>query len=319
MVRMIYIILFGLLSWAFNHGNLTNFGISFASALVIFLFIDFVVIKRVAFYKVLTTAIMAVLLLISLVVVLHLINIGTLFDLSYLPLVVKKIIVTFLILEVLYVSMNYGGSAHFFRKDKAEDESKDIFIMDTSAIIDGRVIDACSAGFLTQSLIIPEFVIREMQLIADSSIHEKRKKGRRGLNTLKKMKESDQLSINILSTDFDELRGVDNKLLALAKEVKGKVVTTDFNLVKVCEVEGVDVININKLATILKPQHSVNEKVKVHITKKGNSKKQGVGYLDDDTMVVIDDGEKFINQTKLAIVTAYIQSETGKMLFCKLI
>ena len=121
-----------------------------------------------------------------------------------------------------------------------------------------------------------------------------------------------------MPVDYDFLKGVDNKLLHFAKEQNARLITTDFNLIKVAEVEGVSVLNINKLATILKPSYSVNEKIKISIVKKGNTKKQGIGYLEDDTMVVVEDGEKFIGQTKTVRVTSFVQSHSGKMLFSKL-
>jgi uncharacterized protein YacL len=319
MVRIIFLILFAVIAW-FTEATLPVKGIGFFVGLLIFVFIDQYIIKKIQFYRILTTGLISLILLGIFWILLKLLGV----EVSALPdfsghKAITNMSYLYILLFILYLGLNYGGSAIYFRKKKPEVESRDIFIVDTSAIIDGRIVDVCKAGFLTKSLVIPEFVIREMQLIADSSIHEKRKKGRRGLNILRKMKESDELSINILSKDYENLRGVDNKLLALGKEVKGKIITTDYNLVKVAEVEGCQVINVNQMATILKPQHSVSEKVKVNITKKGNSKRQGVGYLDDDTMVVIEDGERYIGQTKIGVVTAYIQSETGKMLFCKLV
>jgi len=320
MLRVLFIALIGAITWFMQPQMLLiHKGIFFVVCFLLFLFADRYILKKVPFFKLMTALLVITGMLITSGVIFYLFNISIEFHILEKHRETVNMAGLVLVLLIVYLGIFYGGTATYFQKKKSETETKEIYIVDTSSIIDGRIVDVCEAGFLTRSLVIPEFVIREMQLIADSSIHEKRKKGRRGLNILRLMKESDKLSINILSKDYENLRGVDNKLLALAKEVKGKIISNDFNLVKVAEVEGVEVININKIATLLKPPHAVGEKVKVNITKKGNTKRQGVGYLDDDTMVVIDDGEKYINQTKLGIVTAYIQSETGKMLFCKLI
>ena len=283
-----------------------------------FLFIDLYMIRHTNYYKFLTSAITATLLLLSLSAVFFMLNIKI--DLT-IDQAISNTLVLNLILFVIFFSLREGATSNYFKRkiETGRSDSANSTVVDTSAIIDGRIISLCEAKIITNKLTIPEFVIREMQLISDSSNHEKRKKGRRGLDLLKKMKSSDTISINILPVDYDFLRGVDNKLLHFAKEENALLISTDFNLIKVAEVEGVSVLNINKVASILKPPYSVYDKIKVNISKKGNSVKQGIGYLDDDTMVVIEEGEKFIGQTKIVQVTSFVQSDSGKMIFGRLI
>ena len=157
-----------------------------------------------------------------------------------------------------------------------------------------------------------------MQFISDSSNHEKRKKGRRGLDFLNRMKNSEKLFVSIVSIDYDD-KGVDNKLLRYAKENNTKLITTDFNLVKVARLEGVIVLNINEVATVLKPNYFQGDRIKVNIVKKGNSKNQGVGYLEDDTMVIVEEAEKFIGVLKTVAVTSFMQSNSGKIVFARLV
>ncbi|HMB01325.1 MAG TPA: TRAM domain-containing protein [Spirochaetota bacterium] len=325
MFRIIYILLLFLLAGYHYYTSpadapLQQQLVLFAVYTGLFLFIDRYVIVKIKFYKILTASILLALLLFIIFLLLQIT--GFKMELA-IPegsvRVIKNSLFIFILLMAVYISLNIAESATFFRKKEQESSGNiESYIVDTSAIIDGRLKGICEAGFLSESLIIPEFVVREMQLISDSSNHEKRKKGRRGLDILRKMKESDKLSINIPTVDYDFLKGVDNKLLHYARKNQCNIITTDYNLFKVAQVEGIKVLNINSIATVLKPNYNIGDKLKVNISKKGNNKNQGVGYMDDDTMVVIEEGEKYIGETKPVVVTSYVQSSSGKMVFCKL-
>lgn len=217
----------------------------------------------------------------------------------------------------LYFALQQSAHSLYFKKSSLKGGQSEKVLVDTSAIIDGRILPLCESGFIPKNLTIPGFVVRELQLIADSASQEKRFKGRRGLELLQQMKGSDMVSVEIPDTDYQDVRGVDNKLLKMAKADEASILTTDFNLQKVAQVEDLKILNVNKLISMLKPNYAPGDKINVRLVKKGNSKRQAVGYLEDDTMVVMEDGDRFINQTKKAVVTSYVQSETGKMVFCK--
>ena len=188
-------------------------------------------------------------------------------------------------------------------------------ILDTSVIIDGRVADICETGFLDGTLVIPQFVLKELQLVADSSDSMKRNRGRRGLDILQKMQKMAGLEVMISDLDFPEVREVDLKLIELARALSGKIVTNDFNLNKVAQLRGVAVLNINELANSLKPVVLPGEIMKVFILKEGKEFNQGVAYLDDGTMVVVDNARKLIGKTIDVVVTSVLQTTAGKMIF----
>ena len=188
-------------------------------------------------------------------------------------------------------------------------------ILDTSVIIDGRIADICETGFLDGTLVIPQFVLKELQLVADSSDSMKRNRGRRGLDILQKMQKMAGLEVMISDLDFPEVREVDLKLIELARALSGKIVTNDFNLNKVAQLRGVAVLNINELANSLKPVVLPGEIMKVFILKEGKEFNQGVAYLDDGTMVVVDNARKMIGKTIDVVVTSVLQTTAGKMIF----
>jgi uncharacterized protein YacL len=190
-------------------------------------------------------------------------------------------------------------------------------ILDTSVIIDGRIADIAETGFLDGIIVIPQFVLRELQLVADSSDSLKRNRGRRGLDILQKLQKSTCLQIQIVEDDFPSVREVDLKLIELAKVYEGKIITNDFNLNKVAQLQGVDVLNINELANSLKPIVLPGETMKVFILKEGKEYNQGVAYLDDGTMVVVDNARKMIGKTIDVSVTSVLQTTAGKMIFGK--
>jgi uncharacterized protein YacL len=190
-------------------------------------------------------------------------------------------------------------------------------ILDTSVIIDGRIADIAETGFLDGILVIPQFVLRELQLVADSADSLKRNRGRRGLDVLQRLQKVASLNIQIVEDDFPTVREVDLKLIELAKLYEGKIITNDFNLNKVAQLQGVEVLNINELANSLKPIVLPGEAMRVFILKEGKEYNQGVAYLDDGTMVVVDNARKMIGKTIDISVTSVLQTTAGKMIFGK--
>jgi len=190
-------------------------------------------------------------------------------------------------------------------------------ILDTSVIIDGRIADICKTGFLDGTMVIPEFVLEELQHIADSSDLLKRNRGRRGLDILNKIQKELDVKVLIYEGDFEEISEVDSKLVRLAKVLQGKVVTNDYNLNKVCELQGVSVLNINDLANAVKPIVLPGEEILVQVIKDGKEHGQGVAYLDDGTMIVVEGGREYIGMNIEVLVTSVLQTSAGRMIFAK--
>jgi len=192
-------------------------------------------------------------------------------------------------------------------------------ILDTSVIIDGRIADICKTGFIEGTLVIPEFVLEELQHIADSSDLLKRNRGRRGLDILNKIQKELDVKVLIYEDPNEERESgdVDGRLVKLAKALGGKVVTNDFNLNKVCELQGVSVLNINDLANAVKPVVLPGEEIVVHVIKDGKEHGQGVAYLDDGTMIVVENGRDYIGSTMEVLVTSVLQTSAGRMIFAK--
>jgi uncharacterized protein YacL len=188
-------------------------------------------------------------------------------------------------------------------------------ILDTSVIIDGRIADIAEAGFIEGPVVIPQFVLRELQQVADSSDGSKRSRGRRGLDILQRIQKMPQLTVQIVEDDFPNVREVDMKLIELAKLYNCKIMTNDFNLNKVAQVRGVEVLNINELANGLRPVVLPGEVMRVFIMKEGKESSQGVAYLDDGTMVVVDNARRHISKTVDVTVTSVLQTTAGKMIF----
>lgn len=206
----------------------------------------------------------------------------------------------------------------FTRQSKgAERSSRSAKILDTSVIIDGRIADITASGFIEGVIIVPGFVLEELRHIADSSDTLKRNRGRRGLDILNKMQKEATVPIQITEQSFDEIPEVDSKLVKLAKILKGKIVTNDYNLNKVCELQGVPVLNINELANAVKPIVLPGEEMVAQIMKDGKEHGQGVAYLDDGTMIVVEGGRRFIGETIEVIVTSVLQTAAGRMIFAK--
>ena len=190
-------------------------------------------------------------------------------------------------------------------------------VLDTSVLIDGRIADIAESGFLDGKLIVPEFVLHELQLVADSSDSAKRNRGRRGLDVVQRLQKSPTVDVEISNKDFPGTREVDLKLIEFAKQSNAKVVTNDFNLNKLAQVQGVKVLNINELANFLKPIVLPGETMRVFVLKEGKEYNQGVAYLDDGTMVVVDNARRLISKTIDITVTSVLQTTAGKMIFGK--
>jgi len=205
--------------------------------------------------------------------------------------------------------------AHLFRFFKEKSIGRSYKILDTSVIIDGRITDLCDTGFIEGTLVIPQFVLKELQFVADSADSLKRQRGRRGLDVLNHLQKSSQISVVIWEMDFPEIRDVDSKLIELARQLDAKLITNDVNLNKVAKLRGLAVLNINELANALRPVVLPGESMRIFILKEGKEKDQGVGYLDDGTMVVVDNSRRMIGQNIDITVTSVLQTTVGKMIF----
>lgn len=241
----------------------------------------------------------------------------------------KDIPITLPIYILVYVVTGYLGFRIGERKShtldlskvplfKKIEESEGNKILDTSAIIDGRVADVCETGFMEGTFIIPQFVLYEIQHIADLQDPVKKTRGRRGLEVLHRLQKQTRIKVKIVDYDFPKLKDVDSKLIALAKTLNGKVVTNDFNLNKVAQLQGIEVLNINELATSLKPAILPGEQLTIRVVKEGKEFGQGIGYLDDGTMVVVDEARKLLGKTVDVVVTSLLQTTSGRMIFAKL-
>ncbi len=242
------------------------------------------------------------------------------------PNTTSAVIQIFVLLLMTYVGLLVGTSkgdllstaalGNIFSGEKPTRRSAKV--LDTSVIIDGRIADIAEAGFIDGMMVVPEFVLRELQTVADSTDASKRQRGRRGLDMLQRMQSNTAINVQIVSDDFPSIREVDLKLLELAKKWEAKVVTNDFNLNKVAHLHHVEVLNINDLANALRPVVLPGEKMNVLILKEGKEFNQGVGYLDDGTMVVVDHARKLIGKMIEISVTSVLQTASGKMIFGKM-
>ncbi len=203
-------------------------------------------------------------------------------------------------------------------KFSRQDQKEEFIILDTSIIIDGRIADICKTKFLEGKFIIPRFVLRELQQIADSQDPLKRARGRRGLDILGKIQKDTDIDMKIHNEDFPEVKEVDAKLVRLAKVLGAKIFTNDYNLNKVAELQGIKVLNVNELANALRPVVLPGEMLEVRLVKEGKEYNQGVGYLEDGTMVVVDNGRRLIGQSLNVVVSSVLQTAAGRMIFAKL-
>ena len=197
------------------------------------------------------------------------------------------------------------------------DKSKNYKLLDTNVIIDGRIADICKTGFLEGTLLIPVFVLEELQHIADSPYSLRRVRGRRGLDVLQGMMDDDTLKLEVMNIDFNDVQEVDSKLVRLAQKVEGKIITNDFNLNKVAQLRGVEVLNINDLSNAVKAIVIPGEVMRVQVVKDGKEPGQGVAYLDDGTMIVIENGHRYLSRTISVEVTSALQTSAGRMIFAR--
>ncbi|MBC8473298.1 MAG: hypothetical protein H8D54_00625, partial [Candidatus Omnitrophica bacterium] len=200
-------------------------------------------------------------------------------------------------------------------KFSRQDQKDELVVLDTSVIIDGRIADIANTRFLEGKFVVPRFVLRELQQIADSSDSLKRARGRRGLDILAKLQKNPNIDVKIHNEDFADIKEVDAKIVKLAKVLSAKVFTNDFNLNKIAEIQGVKVLNVNELANALRPVVLPGEGLEIRLIKEGKEYNQGVGYLEDGTMVVIDNGRRLIGQSVKVIVGSVLQTAAGRMIF----
>ncbi len=220
------------------------------------------------------------------------------------------------LLAVFSIFPRFGGKDKERTAPKTEVRGR-YKILDTSVIIDGRIADICQSGFIEGILLVPSFVLEELRHVADSSDLLKRSRGRRGLDILNEMRKSPNINVEVIEIDFDDLAEVDTKLVRLAQLKNGYIATNDYNLNKVAELQGVMVLNINELANAVKPIVLPGEEMVVQVIKDGKEAGQGVAYLDDGTMIVVDGGRRFIGQTVDVLVTSVFQTAAGRMIFAK--
>ena len=204
-----------------------------------------------------------------------------------------------------------------FSTHKSDKKTRTPKLLDTSVIIDGRIKELCNTGFIEGPLMVPLFVLNELQIISDSADATKRNRGRRGLDILKEMQDANKVAIEVIEDDYDDLTEVDSKLMRLALDKQWKLMTNDFNLNKVARVQGIEVLNLNELANVLKPALIAGEWIRVQIMKEGKEVHQGVAYLDDGTMIVVEDGKPYVGQTVEVMVTSILQTSAGRMIFAR--
>ncbi len=236
----------------------------------------------------------------------------------------KLALTSFVFLVIIYVGTLIGyynpdsfNPYNIIEMIKSSKYGKNYKILDTSVIIDGRISDLVETGFIEGTLVVPRFVLRELQYIADSADPVRRNRGRRGLEMLQKMQKKSNIDMAIMEVDFPNVKEVDLKLIELAKQINGKIITNDYNLNKVAQLHNVKVLNINELATSLKPVVLPGETMNVYILKEGKEYNQGVAYLEDGTMVVVDNARKMIGKNIEITVTSVLQTSMGKMIFGK--
>jgi len=203
-------------------------------------------------------------------------------------------------------------------KFSRQDQKDELIILDTSVIIDGRIVDICNVKFLEGKFIVPRFVLKELQAVADSSDSLKRARGRRGMDILGKLQKNPNVEVKIHSEDFRDIKDVDAKIVKLAKVLGAKVFTNDYNLNKIAEIQGVKVLNVNELASALRPVVLPGENLEIRLVKEGKEYNQAVGYLEDGTMVVVDNGRRLIGQNVRVVVGSVLQTAAGRMIFGKL-
>ena len=241
-----------------------------------------------------------------------------------LDLVGQHFVHVFLVVVLGYMGIVIGGlkgewfePARIIAAFRDADSLHRYKVLDTSVIIDGRIAEICETGFLDGTLVVPQFVLRELQQVADSSDPLKRNRGRRGLDILQRIQKMSGVEVQVVETDFPGVKDVDHKLIELARRMSGKIITNDFNLNKVAQLRGVEVLNINELARSVRPVVLPGESMKVLVIKEGKEAGQGVAYLDDGTMVVVEQARRAIGRHIDVTVASVLQTTAGKMIFCR--
>jgi len=234
-----------------------------------------------------------------------------------------KIFVTF-VFVYLGITLGIKGKDDFnlvipYVKFKRQELREEVIIMDTSSIIDGRILDIVKTKFIEEKFIIPRFILNELQALADSTDHMKRQKGKRGIEILHALKKEPDIEVEIHDQNLDEIKSVDEKVVKLAQNLDSKVLTTDYNLNRIAQLEGVKILNINDLANALKPTFIAGERFELKLIKEGKEQNQAIGYLEDGTMVVVEGAKRLIGKTVLIEVTSVLQSPSGRIIFTKLV
>lgn len=249
--------------------------------------------------------------------------IANLLSVSFRPIFKDIFVILFINVIFVYIGLIFGYKNSDWLKDFFTSKSKKdgyftpLKLLDSSTIIDGRVIDIVNTGFLEGKLVIPNFILKELQNISDSHDHLKRQKGRRGLDIVKELQSQEHLPVEITDIDFKNVKAVDEKLVELAKRLNAAIITTDYNLLKVAEIQNIIVLNINALAKAVKQTLLPGEVINISVVREGKERDQGVGYLDDGSMVVIENGRKYIGKTINIEVTSLLQSDSGRIVFGK--
>jgi uncharacterized protein YacL len=317
-IRSLFIIILAIVSYHLRPFRLSPLNSILLGALLGFVFVFFEMrLEKASLKRLIGAAVGSILGILGALMISHLLNLTSV-DKNSLSFVQVT-----LLLLMAYVGLILGATKGDLLNLSAlgglfsaeRQPKKSYKILDTSVIIDGRIADVCQTGFIDGVLIIPQFVLRELQLVADSSDPLKRNRGRRGLDILQHMQKMAPVQVQIVEDDFPHLHEVDMKLIELAKQYEAKIVTNDFNLNKVAQLQGVPVLNINELANALKPVVLPGETMRVFILKEGKEYNQGVAYLDDGTMVVVDNAKKMISKTVDISVTSVLQTTAGKMIF----
>ncbi len=319
-IRSVFVVILMAASFHLRPFHLSPLNSVLVGALLAFFFVLFEMrLERASLKKLIGAAVGSILGILGALMISHLLNLTSI-EKSFISFVQVS-----LLMLMAYVGLVLGASKGDLLNLAAlggifsgeRQPKKHYKILDTSVIIDGRIADVCETGFIDGIMVIPQFVLRELQLVADSSESQKRARGRRGLDVLQRVQKMGNVQVQIVEDDFPQVREVDMKLIELAKLYEGKIVTNDFNLNKVAQLQGLPVLNINELANALKPVVLPGETMRVFILKEGKEYNQGVAYLDDGTMVVVDNAKKMISKTIDIAVTSVLQTTAGKMIFGK--
>jgi uncharacterized protein YacL len=318
LLRTVFTVICVLIGWHFHPFGLTRitgalFGLAFAIAIIL----SEIRLRKISLRRLIGAAVGSILGILAALLI-HLVV-----DRTSLPAESKSFVGIALVLVLAYVGMLVGANkgdmlnlAAFggvFGSERAG--RRFAKIVDTSVIIDGRIADVCEASFLEGTVILPRFVLHELQMVADSADPLKRQRGRRGLEVLERIRQLSTVDVEVAEEDFPDVPDVDLKLIELARRYDAKIVTNDFNLNKVASLQGIEVLNVNQLANALKPVVLPGEGMRVFILREGKEPNQGVAYLDDGTMVVVDGARRMINKTIDISVTSVHQTSAGKMIF----